>query len=163
MILLVTNNDFTRAAFETALAKSSWDLVIKSVDDAPKYLSTRMPEMILIPAHSAHVRGFEFRTQYREEHTDRSTPFLFLVHRDGPDNVFDDIQFGEDDFICQPILDGYLNAKIRAVLERFESCSLPVFDGQISDFPFARILQFCERTGLTGEVSIQSGDSKKVL
>ena len=101
--------------------------------------------------------GFTFKREYSRRYPNRHVPFLFLSSRTGADDVAAGLDLGADDYLNKPVHPKVLRAKIRAVLRRTRTYSVPIFRGDISKFPFVKLLQFCESLKLNGDVVVEGG------
>lgn len=124
-------------------------------EEALEWLSTGDVTLILSDVSMPTMSGFAFKQEYERRFPNRPVPFLFLSSHSEPQHIVHGLELGADDYLTKPAHPEVLRAKIDAVLRRQQRYAVPIFHGDLSRFPFVKLLQFCETRGLTGEVAVQ--------
>jgi len=156
MILLVDDDPSILEMISTFLRKEGH--VVQSVSSGRDALqaSETEPDLIISDVMMEEMDGFEFLKEYCRRFPHRLTPFLFLSSLTDHYSVVLGLDIGADDYLTKPVHLDILRAKVRSVLNRKTRYTSPVFYGDISRFCFMKVLQFCERKALTGEIVVAS-------
>ncbi|MBI2572173.1 MAG: response regulator [Candidatus Schekmanbacteria bacterium] len=119
-------------------------------------LATDLPELIISDIMMPDMSGFALKDAVSARYGHRLIPFVFLTALSAVDDIVRGLDMGVDDYLVKPFSPSLLEAKVRNILERRKRYSAALFRGDLSRFPFPKVLQFCDRHGLTGEVEFQA-------
>ncbi len=157
MILVVDDEPaFLEAAKLTLEAEGHVVETAPSAAEALQIASGNEPELILSDVRMPGMGGFEFREAYSRQYPARTTPFVFMTSLGEPEHVIRGLDSGADDYLVKPVLPGILRARVRMLLRRRQQWSAPSFRGDLSRFPFVKILRHCEVNGFTGKVAFEA-------
>lgn len=157
MIFIVDDETDQLEATERALVRAGH--VVKTFTKPQAAIESaagQEPSLILSDIRMPEMGGFAFREAYARRFPGRTTPFVFLSSLSGTEDLVRGLKSGADDYLTKPIDPRLLEAKVAAVLRTRAKLSNPIFRGDLSLFPFIRVLQFCEANGLTGRVEFES-------
>lgn len=122
------------------------------------------PQIIISDILMPIMDGHGFRAAYSARFPDRHTPFVFLSALSDARNVVQGLDQGADDYFTKPINPDVFIAKIKAILRRRPRQLEAVFKGSLEHLSPIELWQFCEKQGLTGEVTITTpGESESTL
>lgn len=159
MILVVDDEPVFREAASYALEADGHSVVTAaSAAEALEIVSKEEPVLILSDVRMPGMGGFEFREAYERSHPARSTPFVFMTSLGEPQEIVRGLDTGADDYLVKPVPSGVLRAKVRALLRQRRRWSAPSFRGDLSRFPFIKVLRFCEVNGVSGTVEFETPD-----
>jgi DNA-binding response OmpR family regulator len=125
--------------------------------DALDYLASHEPDLIISDVMMPDMDGFAFRKAYADLIAHPPAPFVFLSCMTDADSIVKGLGEGADDYLEKPIRKAVLCAKVAAILRRRQRWMQPTFAGELSAFPFVKLLQFCERKGISGHVEVRRG------
>lgn len=155
MILLLDDDEAIHAQAGEALRGAGYE--VRSCLRGAEALALaegEEPELIVSDVLMPEMGGLAFREAYGARFPDRRTPFLFLSSLDDPDDIVRGLEVGADDYLAKPVSSPVLVAKVRAHLRRARRETTALFRGDLGKFPFAKVLQFCERQGFSGDVEV---------
>lgn len=112
------------------------------------------PEIVISDVLMPEMDGFQFLTAYRAKFPHRLTPFIFLSSLSDRYSMVLGLDLGADDYLTKPVHLDVLKAKVRSILQTKTRYTSPTFYGDLSRYSFIRVLQFCERSALNGEIVI---------
>lgn len=115
------------------------------------------PLLVISDVRMPGLNGFELRTAIAAEPKGAGIPFVFLSSLDEPEAVVQGLEAGADDYLTKPVEPRILVAKVRRLLAR-RCAPVATFRGELAEFPFLKVLQFCERNAITGELEVRSGE-----
>lgn len=114
------------------------------------------PDLVISDILMPDVDGFQFMGEYTRRFPHHLTPFIFLSSLSDRYSMVLGLDLGADDFLVKPVHLEVLKAKVRSLLQKKTRYTTPTFHGDLSKFSCLKLLQFCNRKGLTGEVVISS-------
>ncbi len=159
MILVLDDDTLVLDIVETILAAEGYRVVaLQDPHLALELIGKEEPELIISDVMMPVMTGFEFRVTYQSEFPQRATPFAFLSSARDTDHVVQGLDLGVDDYLTKPVVPDIFKAKVRSLLARTRRQRGNMFRGDLSSFPFPRLLSFCERQGLSGELEVFAGD-----
>lgn len=113
-ILLVDDVSTNLKCEELILHNQYKVTMVKSGEDALRYLESTIPDLILLDIHLSRMDGFEVMEQMRKDPKTASIPVIFLTADDHVD-VERSLALGAVDFIRKPFDPQTLLDKIQAV------------------------------------------------
>ncbi len=163
MIAIVDDDTLIRAMVGQVLTGHGWQVEgFPTPDAALARLQGVEPELILSDVMMPVMDGLAFRAEYARRFPGRRTPFLFLSGLGTERDQLRGFEAGADDYLVKPVAPALLVARVRAALRRSRPAAGPeaasgAFEGDLARCPFARLVEFCEGQGLTGEVEVSAG------
>lgn len=121
------------------------------------------PELIISEADMPDMDGFAFKKAFSRRFPNSITPFIFYTSLGDEDSMGRGLSLGVDDYLVKPMSPRLLATKIRNVLSRKNHYLIHSFYGDLSKLPFFKLMQFCETSGLTGEVELIEGDLNIII
>jgi len=166
MIFVVDDEPIYLELLRDALEAEGYSVrVFDSALPALEALDQEKPEAIFSDIRMPEMDGFTFK-----EEVDRlfpaalRPPFIFLSSLDQPAHLIRGLDLGAEDYLTKPIDPGVLRAKLRSLLKRkSREYRGSVFKGDLSRFPFIKIIQFCENEGFTGSVLFEGAGIRAEL
>jgi CheY-like chemotaxis protein len=156
VILVVDDEAVFLEAAHCALQADGYEVkMASSAAEALELATEQEPELILSDVRMPGMGGFEFRDAYASRHPARSTPFVFMTSMGEPGEIVKGLDAGADDYLVKPVIPGVLRARVRALLRRYRRWSAPSFRGDLTRFPFVKILRFCEVNCLSGAIDFE--------
>jgi len=157
MIFVIDDDEAIRLQSSEALAGAGFEVRdFARASEALSRAAEREPELILCDVLMPEMNGIAFREAYAQRFPERRTPFLFLSSLDDPTDVVRGLEVGADDYLVKPVLGAVLVARIKAHLRRARRAGAAVFTGDLAKFPFAKVLQFCDLHGFSGEIEVSA-------
>jgi len=157
MIFIIDDDEAIRLQSSEALAGAGFEVRdFALATDALDQAADGEPELILCDVLMPEMGGIAFREAYARRFPERRTPFLFLSSLDAPEDIVRGLEVGADDYLVKPVLGPVLAARVKAHLRRARRSGTAVFTGDLSKFPFAKVLQFCDLHGFTGEIEVSA-------
>ena len=159
MIFVIDDDLSVLGVIQRILEKSGYR--VKGFLEADKALDEAQqvePELIISDIVMPNMDGFEFRRAYTTRFPARRTPFVFLSALAESKNVVEGLRKGADDYITKPFDRAVLVAKVEAILRRAIQRPEATFRGSLEHLSPIELWQFCEKRGLTGEVTIVARD-----
>ncbi|MEZ4223031.1 MAG: response regulator [Polyangiaceae bacterium] len=159
MIVIVDDEPAMLETVAAALAPTGHEVrPFGDANEALDFMKEVEPELVISDVMMPALSGLEFKAAYTRTFPDRTTPFIFLSSQAEAESIVRGLQAGADDYLTKPIPPIVLRAKVEALLARTRRATHANFRGDLSRFPFVKILQFCELKGLTGQVAVRSKD-----
>ncbi|MEW6363171.1 MAG: response regulator [Acidobacteriota bacterium] len=156
-ILLVDDEAPIREMIATGLRGEGYRVgAASSGVDALAQADKIEPDLVVSDVMMPEMDGFQFFGEYSRRFPHRLTPFVFLSSLSDRYSMILGLDLGADDFLVKPIHLDILRAKVRSVIQKKTRYTTPTFYGDLTGFSFAKLLQFCKRRGLTGEVVVTS-------
>ncbi|MCA9594108.1 MAG: response regulator [Myxococcales bacterium] len=159
MIVVVDDEPVVLETVQAALGPAGFEVRgFASPRAALDFMTKVEPELVISDVMMPELGGLELKQHYAQAFPERRTPFVFLSSLGEADNIVTGLAAGADDYLTKPIPPAVLRAKVERLLSRMKQVRGATFRGDLTKFPFVKIMQFCELKGLTGEVAVQSGD-----
>jgi len=160
MIIIVDDDPDMLELIQTSLDDDGHDtMCFESALNALKWMEKHRDVSVIISDVSMPVMdGFEFKKEFSRLYPNRAVPFLFLSSMAKTDDIVKGFDSGADDYMIKPVHPAVLKARIRSVLRSVKHFREPLFHGDLSKFPFIKLLQFCENRKHSGQITIISGD-----
>jgi DNA-binding response OmpR family regulator len=158
MILIVDDDEDMLELIATALEDDNHQTTcFSSAEKALDWLAANKDiSLIISDINMPLMDGFKFKQEFSRLYPNRCTSFLFLSSLSDPENIIKGLDLGADDYMTKPVNPLVLRAKIRSLLKNIKRRREPLFLGDISKFPFIKLLQFCENRKHSGEITINS-------
>ncbi|HEB02954.1 MAG TPA: response regulator [Nitrospirae bacterium] len=121
------------------------------------------PELIVTEVEMKGMDGFEFKRAYNWAYPNNTTPFVFYSEKADEADILRGVELGADDYIIKPATKRMLSIRLKAVLKRRQRYLIHSFYADAGKLPFFRLMQFCESSGLTGEVEIQAEGQEPII
>lgn len=158
MILIVDDDPLLRTVTSRVLTHSGFEATaVEGAAEALQLVEAKEPDLILCDVMMPGADGFEFRKQYLSRYPQRQTPFVYLTAREDPEFQVESLESGVDDYLVKPVSPAVLVARVKRYLARSRR-EATSFQGNLAEFDFIRLLQFCERQGLNGHVEVKASD-----
>lgn len=156
MILVVDSDANVREAISQSLTREGYS--VKQFASAKEALehSTPEPDLVLADALLPDMSGLLLLQEYRRRFPHRVTPFILLSTAPDSQAVVKAMEIGAEGLLEKPLNMDVLRAELRAVLVRRNRYATPTFYGDLSKISIPRILKFCARKALTGELVVSS-------
>lgn len=157
MILVVDDDIGILEAVRSILEEDGHEVAtFERAAAALEHAAAVAPALILSDVIMPEITGYEFRRAYELRFPSRTTPFVFMSSLSDRSSIDIGYELGADDYLVKPVDAATLTNRVRAIIRGAKARSEILFRGSIERFPFMRILQFCERKGLTGEVDVSA-------
>lgn len=91
-----------------------------SVQEARERIAEQRPDLLLVDWMLPGVSGLEFVRSLKKHDDTSDLPVIMLTARSGEDDKVSGLESGADDYVTKPFSQKELQARIRAVLRRFE-------------------------------------------
>lgn len=156
--ILVVDDDPSVLEMITACLRSEGYQLKEAGDpeDALRIVEGLAPDLVISDVLMPGMDGFQFISEYTRRFPHRLTPFVFLSSLADKYSVILGLDLGADDYLVKPVHLEVLRAKVRSLLQKKTRYTTPTFYGDLSRYSAMKLLQFCDRKGLTGEVVISS-------
>ncbi len=91
-----------------------------SVQEARERIAEQRPDLLLVDWMLPGVSGLEFVRSLKKHDDTSDLPVIMLTARSGEDDKVSGLESGADDYVTKPFSQKELQARIRAILRRFE-------------------------------------------
>ena len=137
--------NFEREGYKVLVAESGEKGLRFSLDEHTS------PDLIVLDLMLPGMSGFELCRRLRREPTTRKTPIIMLTAKVTEADKIAGLEMGADDYIVKPFSVKEVVARVRAVLRRSDSASVPRYeDEKLSiDFEDMRVICSGEQVKLT--------------
>jgi CheY-like chemotaxis protein len=127
-----------------------------SPKEALEFAEAYPPMLIISDILMDEMSGFAFREAYQAAHPYRRTPWIYLSSLTANDHVIEGLRRGADDYLLKPVDAEILRVKVSSILRmRWRNLSTS-FEGKLEDFPVERLFAYCQESGLTGALILQT-------
>lgn len=156
MILIIDHDREILTTIETYLQREGYATGTATAGSEALAVAVRTPDLVIVAARMPVMDGFELLQEYTRRFSHRLTPFIMLAAEDDHEAVVRGLDLGADDIVTKPLRLDILRAKVRGVITRKTRYTSPTFYGDLSRISCLKLLEFCARRALTGEVIISS-------
>lgn len=124
---------------------------VSTGEQAISAFAQEQPDLVLLDVMLPDIDGFEVARQIRaQEKPDAWTPIIFLSARDSDQDIERGISAGGDDYLCKPISEAVLSAKIRAMQRIIQMRTSLVVLARELDSANQELKRLSASDGLTG-------------
>ena len=89
-----------------------------SADDAKKFLTRRLPDLVILDLMLPGTDGYAFCRMLRADERTAEIPVIMVTARDEEADIVAGLEVGADDYLTKPFSARVLMARVRAVLRR---------------------------------------------
>lgn len=89
-----------------------------STEDAKKFLSRRLPDLVILDLMLPGTDGYAFCRMLRADERTAEIPVIMVTARDEEADIVAGLEVGADDYLTKPFSARVLMARVRAVLRR---------------------------------------------
>lgn len=116
-ILIVDSIATNRIVLQVKLATLSYDvLTARSADEALLVAQDCAPDLVLAEVGGPHGSGTYLCQRLKEDASTAHIPVILILHDDGNAEKVAALQAGADDFLCKPVDEDILLARLRSLL-----------------------------------------------
>ena len=142
-LLLIEDEKPVRDMLRFALADKAYQILeAENAQQALGILASETPDVVLLDWMLPDLSGPEFARRMRREKNWQNIPIIMLTARSAEDDKIKGLDSGADDYLTKPFSTRELQARIRAVLRRFNSDSQAPqieYDGLLLNVPEHRV------------------------
>jgi DNA-binding response OmpR family regulator len=157
MILILSHDpDVLRASTKALTLMRAQIAECSDPNEAMDFATDHEPEVIVVEMSLPGFSGAAFSTAYRERFPARDTLFVFLFEPGEASGQLEQIDNSGDDFVVKPIVASEFRSRVNLVLRRNRMGTRARFRGNVKTLPLVEVIQFCERTALTGRICVST-------
>jgi two-component system phosphate regulon response regulator PhoB len=121
-ILVVDDESSIREMITTSLEIEGFSVLqAENAKNAHVMILDKKPDLILLDWMMPETSGIELMRRLKRDEITKDIPIIMLTARITEDNMVQGLESGADDYISKPFSPKNLNARIKAILRRFET------------------------------------------
>ena len=121
-ILVVDDESSIREMIITSLEIEGFSVLqAENAKNAHVMILDKKPDLILLDWMMPETSGIELMRRLKRDEITKDIPIIMLTARITEDNMVQGLESGADDYISKPFSPKNLNARIKAILRRFET------------------------------------------
>jgi len=134
-ILIIEDEEDIRELVRYNLERENFSVVeAESGEDGLKEVSKKQPDLILLDLMLPGKDGMQICRELKHDKASQNIPVVMMTARGEESDIVAGLELGAEDYIVKPFSPKVLVARVKAVLRRKTSASLPAKDDMLTIF-----------------------------